>query len=175
MRRSKVEKPVVIAAIASLITAAAIPSALAANTAVPRANGNDVVLPDGSVYQFGDDGTYHLIPNVETGNAMGLNWNALDQVDELSDPVGDPIEEVASRSVLGFTTVAPAVPVTRANGADYILPDGSIYQLDEEGTYHQVPDVATGNAMHLDWNNLEVIDELDGPVGDAYPSVDPSS
>ena len=66
----------------------AVPSTLAASPAVTPANGNDVVLADGSVYQLNDDGSYSWIPNVATANAMGLDWSSLQSVDALPGPVG---------------------------------------------------------------------------------------
>ncbi len=158
-------------ACAALAFAAAPAAGIAA---VPPANGDDVVLPDGSVYQLGDDGAYHLIPDVATANAMQLDWNGLAQVGSLDGPVGDPIPSVAAAAapqVVASTRTA-TVSVPPANGDDVVLPDGSVYQLGDDGAYHLIPDVATANAMHLDWNGLAQVGSLDGPVGDPIPSVD---
>jgi hypothetical protein len=153
----------VTAAVASLLSIGA-PSAFAATTAVTPANGNDVVFPDGMVYQENGDGSYSLIPNVATANAMGLNWGALQPVVTLPGPVSSPFP----------STVAPPVTqpaVTPANGNDVVLPDGSVYQGNGDGTWSWIPDVATANAMGLQWNNLLSVDALPGPVGVPFTSV----
>jgi hypothetical protein len=46
-----------------------------------------------------------------------------------------------------------------------------VYQLGDDGLYHWIPNVATANAMHLDWNDLVVTDALDAPAGDDILSV----
>ena len=172
MKSYTLDKKTLVTVIVVIATAVAAPSALAATT-VAHANGNDVILPDGSVYEFGDDGFYHLIPDVTTANAMGLDWNNLTVADELDGDVGDSYAAVVNRSPLGLdapaASAAPALP--QANGNDVILPDGSVYESDDDGVYHAIPDVATANAMHLDWDNLTVVDELDGPIGTPFPSV----
>ena len=66
---------------------------------------------------------------------------------------------------------APSVAVTPANGSDYLLPDGGVYQLNDDGTFSWIPNVATGNAMGLDWSNLIPVTYLDGIVGQPLPSV----
>jgi hypothetical protein len=143
---------------------------------ITPANGNDVVLPDGTVYQQNDDGTYSWIPNVATANAMGLDWGNLQQVATLPGPVGDRFPAVvelsnASANRAGTSSAtAPAKPaVAKANGNDVVLPDGTVYQLNDDGSYSWIPDVATANAMGLDWNSLQLLDELDGPLGTPFP------
>jgi hypothetical protein len=158
-----------VAAAAALILFA-VPTTLIA-TAAPNANGNDVLLPGGNVYQLDDDGAFHMIPDVATANAMHLDWNNLEQTDELSGPVGDTYVSVAPPvKTLAAGTRTAARPIPPANGNDVILPDGSVYQIDDEGVYHLVPDVQTGNAMHVNWNDLQQADSIDGPVGDPIGS-----
>ena|SRR5581483_4317552 len=157
-----------VAAVAALILFA-VPTIVA--TAAPNANGNDVLVPGGNVYQLDDDGAFHLIPDVATANAMHLDWNNLAQADELSGPLGDAYVSVAPPvKALAATTRAAVRPVPPANGNDVMLPDGSVYQIDGDGVYHLVPDVQTGNAMHLNWNDLQQADSIDGPVGDPIGS-----
>jgi hypothetical protein len=79
---------VLAAAAVSLLTASGVSSAVAAS--VTPANGNDVVLPDGSVWQGNPDGSYSWIPDVATADAMGVDWNTLQPVDSLPGPVGTP-------------------------------------------------------------------------------------
>jgi len=149
----------------------AVPSTLAAANVTP-ANGNDVILPNGNVYQLGDDGVYHWIPDVATANAMGVDWGNLQPMDDLDADVGNPLPRFTpAAGSLTASTRTPATSVTQANGNDFILPDGSVYQLDDSGVYHWIPDVATANAMNLDWGNLQPVDDLDGPVGTPIPSV----
>jgi hypothetical protein len=159
-------------AVASLAIAVAAPSAIAATSGagVTPANGNDVVLPDGSVYQQNDDGSFSWVPNVATANAMGVDWNSLTQVDELSGPTADPFPSVLTLANPSFNRVG-GLTVTPANGNDVILPDGTVYQGNDDGTYSWIPDVATATAMGLDWTTLNVVDELPGPVGTPFTSV----
>ena len=86
------KKRIVLAAITSVVALAGVPAASAAGVA--PANGNDVILPNGDVYQLGDDGVYQLIPDVATGDAMNLDWNALTPVDELDADVGSAFPDV---------------------------------------------------------------------------------
>ena len=170
------KKHVVLATFVSLLTAVGVPSALSAGPGITPANGNDVVLPDGSVYQLNDDGSYSWIPDVATANAMGVDWNSLQPVAALDGPEGDPFPPVlvltnASVNVLGTSAAVAKPAVAKANGNDVILPDGSIYQRNDDGSYSWIPDVATANAMGVDWNGLEAVDSLDGPEGDPFPKV----
>ncbi len=122
------------------------------------ASAADVILPDGSVYRQTNDGAYHWIPNVGTANALGVDWNNLQMIDELPGPSGDPLPAVQVRTTLG--TPAASASQTHPSVNALILPDGSVYQLDPDGTCHWIPDVATANALGVDWNNLQVVDEL---------------
>lgn len=55
---------------------------------------------------------------------------------------------------------------------DLLLPDGSVYRFDgDAGVWRHVPDVDTANALGVDWNNLQALDDVPGPVGDEWPSV----
>ncbi len=58
------------------------------------ANGNDVLLPDGSLWQGNDDGSWSWIPDLATAHAMGVNWNTLQLMDSLRGPVGAPFTPV---------------------------------------------------------------------------------
>ncbi len=127
-------------------------------------------LPDGSVYQANDDGTFSLIPDVATANAMKLVWNTLQPVDEVPGPTAAPFASVVPLVNPSFNRLA-GVPLTRANGNDVVLPDGSVYQGNDDGTYSWIPNVATANAMGVVWNALQPVDELPGPEGTAFPSV----
>ena len=71
----------------------------------------------------------------------------------------------------GLSSTLAEAAVTPANGNDFILPDGTVYQLDSNGVYHWIPDAATGLAMHVDGNALQQLNALDGPVGAPFPSV----
>src|SRR5689334_5553882 len=95
---------------------------LAALLGLPATAGAaDALLPDGSVYRPGDDGVYRWIPDVATANALGVNWNDLQLVDELPGPAGDPLPVVQTRTTLGL---APAAPAAHAHVDALILPDG---------------------------------------------------
>ena len=170
------KKYVVLATFVALLTAVGVPSALSAGPGITPANGYDVIFPDGAVYQLNDDGSYSYIPDVTTANAMGLDWNGLAPVETLDGPIGESFPTVVVLSNASVNPLAasaePVKPVvTPANGNDVIFPDGSVYQLNEDGSYSLIPDVATANAMGLDWNGLEPVDSLDGPVGTPFPKV----
>jgi hypothetical protein len=143
------------------------------------------ILPDGSVYQLGDDGLWHHIPDVATANAIGIEWNNLPGYDQLPGPVGDELP-----SVTAGTPTPPSPPPPSATPADTqpapatssvspggpsgplaLLPDGSVYMLGSDGLWHHIPDVATANAIGIDWNNIPSYDTVPGPVGDELPSV----
>jgi hypothetical protein len=171
------KKQAVIATLVALVIAVAVPSALADSTPA-QANGNDYILPDGSVYQQNDDGSFSWIPNIATATAMSLDWNALIPVNALDGVVGDPFPSVLGLSNASFNRTsggsgpsAGTVKVTPANGDDYVLPNSQIYQDNYDGTCSWIPDVATGNAMHLDWNNLIPVDTLPCDVGYPFPHV----
>jgi hypothetical protein len=171
-------KSAVIAVLVALAIAVVVPSALGDAT-IPQANGNDFILPDGSVYQLNDDGTYSWVPNIATATAMGIDWGSLQQVVALDGPVGAPVPSVLglanasfNRTGGGTSTGGSSVKVPPANGDDYVLPNNQVYQDNHDGTCSWIPDVATGNAMHLDWNNLVPVDTLPCDVGYPFPHVD---
>lgn len=159
------------------------PPATTTTYRVTPANGADYILPDGSLYQRNEDGTFSWIPNVATGDAMGLDWEGLIAVPYLDGPVGAPFPSVIglsnassfSRSGPSSFSALRSVPVTPANGFDYYLPNGQVYQDNLDGTCSWIPDVATGNAMHLDWNDLTMIDGIGAlpcNIVNPFPHVD---
>jgi len=152
-------KQLVLAAAVALLTALGVPSALAAATPVTPANGNDVELPNGSVYQGNDDGTFSWIPDVATADAMGIDWNNLGPVDVLPGPAGAPFPSVLVGGV------------AQANGNDVVLPNGSVYQENADGSYSWVPNIATANAMGIVWSSLQQVAVLPGPLGPAFPAI----
>ena len=164
---------------ASVAPPAAIPDS---STRVTPANGEDYILPDGTVYQRNEDGTFSWIPNVATGDAMGLDWQSLIAVPYLDGNVGEPFPSVLGLSNASFNRSGPSsfsagrsVPVTPANGYDYYLPNGQVYQDNRDGTCSWIPDVATGNAMHLDWNDLIMVDgfsTLPCNIVNPFPHID---
>jgi hypothetical protein len=176
------KRQALVATLIALAIAVAVPAAMAdSSIVVTPANGSDYILPDGSVYQLNDDGSYSWIPNVATGNAMGLDWTSLIPVPYLDGTVGDPFPSVQSLSNASFnrtggsSSTSSSVSVTPANGVDYYLPNGQVYQDNLDGTCSWIPDVATGNAMHLDWNDMIAVDDVtDLPcdIGTPFPHVD---
>jgi hypothetical protein len=174
------------AMLVALVIAVAVPAALAdSSISITPANGSDYILPDGTVYQQNDDGTFSWIPDVATANAMGLDWSSLIPVTGLDGPVVESFPSILTLSNPSFNRTgatggtSPAVgsarpSITPANGNDYALPDGQVYQDNGDGTCSWVPDVATGNAMGLDWNALIQIDDLSEvpcSVGTPFPHV----
>ena len=152
---------------AAAIAALSVGGISAATAAVTPANGNDVILPGGEVYQLDADGLYHLIPDVATANAMKLDWNNLQALDTLPGDTGDGYPTVTTSVPVSTLVAQSHVTVTPANGNDVILPDGSEYQLGDDGLYHYIPDLATAQAMHLSWDDLQPADTLPGPEGAA--------
>ena len=174
------------ATLVALVIAVAVPAALADSPIViTPANGSDYILPDGTVYQQNDDGTFSWIPDVATANAMGVDWTSLIPVTGLDGPVVQSFPSVVTLSNPSFNrtgagggtspTGGSAGPsITPANGNDYALPDGQVYQDNGDGTCSWIPDVATGNAMGLNWNALIPVNDLSEvpcSVGTPFPHV----
>jgi hypothetical protein len=143
-----------------VLTVALVPAAFGAT---PAANGKDYLLPNGHVYQY-SSGSFHLIPDLATANAMGIKWNFLNKVKTVS-PVGAPIVSILPPPK-PLPTRAPAM---MANGKDYLLPNGNLFQL-VNGTYRMIPDLATANAMGIKWNFLNKVKSV-SPIGAPLPSV----
>ena len=152
---------VLIAAVAtaSFVALAVIPVALG----VPPANGRDYILANHQVYQF-SDGAYHLVPDVATGNAMGIQWNRLIKAGTLA-PLGSPIPSVLPPP----PPIQTRPPTVMANGRDYIVPNGNVYQF-MGGSFHLIPDVLTANAMKVQWDKL-IGQKSVGPIGAPIQSV----
>jgi len=139
-------------------------------TTVPpttMANGKDYVLPGGSVYQLDAKGVYHLIPDILTARAMHVDWAKLVHVKSLK-PIGPPLRSVVVK-VQRVCKTATTMPVTKANGMEYILPNGNVYEF-SNGTYHLIPDLATASTMGLNWTALHRVKTV-SPVGTPIPSV----
>jgi hypothetical protein len=68
------------------------------------------------------------------------------------------------------TPVKIVAATTMANGRDYILPDGRLFQRDADGVYHWIPNVTTANAMGIKWNHLIRARSV-SPVGAAIKNV----
>src|ERR1700739_2826988 len=74
-------------------------------------------------------------------------------------------------SVLAFTLLALLGLPAAACAADALRPDGRVHRAGSAGPSPWIPHVATANAIGVDWNALELADELPGPVGDPLPAV----
>ena len=174
------------AALVALAIVVAVPSALAAGVPVTPANGNDFILPDGSVYQQNDDGTFSWVPNVATATAMGITMDMLQQVPALNGEVVAPFPSVLGLSNASFNRLggssgraSSTVKVTPTNGNDYLLPNGQVFQDNGDGTCSWVPDAATASAMGITWDDITLIDDLSEVGGGAgcdlgtpFPHVD---
>ena len=181
------KNPAWLLAALALIAAPAVPSALAdsSSVAVTPANGNYIVLPDGPVYQQNDDGSWSWIPDIATANAMGLDWTSLQPATQVPGPIGAPFPSVVTLTnaspnrtattagtTAGTTTgSSQAAAIVRAIDDDLVLPDGQVYQENSDGSFSWIPDVSTGNAMGLNWNDLQPVDDLPGPVGLPFEHV----
>ncbi len=132
------------------------------------ANGQDFILPDHAVYQRDGSGVYHWIPDLATANAMGLKWSGLRTVKAVS-PIGSAIKSVIVYQQPSCTH--EIAPTTKANGLDFVVaPNTTVYQRDLGGVYHMVPNIATANAMGIDWGHLKSIKSA-SPLGQPIRSV----
>ncbi|HUY70969.1 MAG TPA: hypothetical protein VMV08_01925 [Gaiellaceae bacterium] len=175
------------AGLVALVIAVAVPSALAAGVSVTPANGNDFILPDGTVYQQNDDGTFSWVPNVATATAMGITIDVLQPVPEFDGEVVAPFPSVLGLANASFNRLGGSaggassggVTVTPTNGNDYLLPKGQIFQDNGDGSCSWVPDTATASAMGITWDDLTLVDDLSQvgggagcTVGTPFPHVD---
>lgn len=158
---------VALAALAAVGALFAVPSAF--GVSITPANGRDYIIPNGDVYQLGPKGQYHLIPDVATANAMKLNWNTLDIASSVS-PVGAPLPSVLPVEASLPTAIRPVQIAARANGSDFILPNGAVFQKDANGSFHWIPNRATAKAMGIVWNKLIQVRAI-GLVGAAIPTA----
>jgi hypothetical protein len=177
------KNPALLIAVLALIAAPAVPSALAdsSSVAVTPANGNDIVLPDGTVYQQNDDGSWSWIPDIATANAMGLDWTSLQPATQVPGPISTPFPSVVTLTnaspnrtgTTGGTTTGSSqvAALVRAIDDDLMLPDGQVYQENSDGSFSWIPDATTGNAMGLNWNDLQPVAALPGPVGLPFAHV----
>lgn len=135
----------------------------------------DVILPDGSVYRFdGDSQTWRHIPDVDTANAMGVDWNNLAEDDSLPGPQGPDWPSVDQPSAPPPPPPAESgpPPPPSSQGGDEIDPSGNVYRFDPAlEQWRHIPDVATANAMGVDWNNLQSVGGPPQPQGPDWPEV----
>ncbi len=134
---------------------------------VAQADGPDpvVAVQQGGMTFFYDATAqvYRQVPDYATGISLGMNWSGSDwlyavpvlTVDQLAAPVGTE-----------FTSVWDPPALAE-------LPDGSLYQLGDDGAYHFIPNpaIAFGVGMAwtgIDWSGATHIDnplQLAAPVG----------
>lgn len=166
-RQPRIAQGARLAALAAVVAslAVAVPSALA-GTAITPANGSEFLLPTGNLYQLGPQGVYHLVPDLPTATEMGVLWAQVKHVSSIG-PIGQPLPSVLTLPTMEVATVPPT---TMANGKDYVVPGGSIYQLDAQGVFHLIPDILTARAMHLDWGKLTRVKSVK-PIGAPLRSV----
>ncbi|HEY4441650.1 MAG TPA: hypothetical protein VGN14_14420 [Candidatus Elarobacter sp.] len=129
------------------------------------------VQDTGARYADIGDGLFHQVPDPDTAASLGLDWNnpttVYGSADGLPGSIGDPIADVD----------APAPPSAPAavgfdTGAQYIVDGGDVYSWDvNSGTWRHIPDVATANAMGLDWNTLVATSTIPTPTGPDWPTI----
>ena len=105
------------AVLVALAIAVAVPSALASSVPVTPANGNDFILPDGTVYQQNDDGTFSWVPNVATSTAMGITMDMLQPVSALGGEVVAPFPSVLGLANASFNRLGGSSASAPAGGA----------------------------------------------------------
>jgi hypothetical protein len=111
---------------------------------VPQQAGNAPVagLPGGQVF-VAQDGPWHYVPDPETFNALGLDWNAISWYGELPGSIGEPLPSLkpapatteaspASRQPAPVESPLPAAGTGSLAG----LPDGSVYIAGDDGLWH---------------------------------------
>lgn len=80
----------------------------------------DVIVNGADVYRYDDgSGVWRHIPDPDTANAMGVDWNGLDPVDSVPEPTGDDWPSIgtpATAPVPGIST--PQLP-TGITAGDY--------------------------------------------------------
>jgi hypothetical protein len=133
------------------------------------------LLPDGSLYLLGDDGQWHHVPDVDTANALGVDWNALPQYDVLPGDVGDELPSIASQAPAPPPAATPVMqqPVaadqqtnaTYAVGSLVGLPDQRVLMLLADGQWHWIPDTTTFNVLRLQWSAVSWVAALPGDEG----------
>jgi hypothetical protein len=89
----------------------------------PPPTGPLVGLPDGSVYTLGNDGLWHHIPNVDTFNALSLDWNTISWDSELPGSTGD---ELPTRQPIAAAPTAPPL-------------NGAIHEIQPTSTGTPIP------------------------------------
>ena len=125
------------------------PRSATRRTASRPANGNDYILPDGSVYQQNDDGTFSWIPNSrDRRTPWASTGTTFSRSTELDGAVGRavpvrprPVERLVQPDGGTSSGAAGAVKVTPANGWDYVLDNGQVWQDNQDGTCSWIPDV----------------------------------
>ena len=143
-------KQAVVATLIALVIAVAVPAAFADSpSGITPANGNDYILPDGTVYQQNDDGTFSWIPNVATGERDGPRLEQppagrrARRLGRRTVPVRPrPVERVVQPDRHLGSRAPARSKVTPANGWDYVLDNGQVWQDNFDGTCSWIPDVA---------------------------------
>lgn len=124
------------------------------------------ILPDQSVYTLGDDGLWHHIPDPETADSLGIDWNAIPMYDQLPGDMGGELSSVAATSTATLVAQQPtSVGSTYGIGSLVGLPDQRVLMLGADGQWHWIPDVTTFNTLQLQWSAVSWLPGLPGSEG----------
>jgi hypothetical protein len=132
---------------------------------------------DNSVYVAGEDGLWHHVPDVATFEALGYEWSAVTWYGDLPGTVGAPLGPASAgdSSVVAVPFAEQPVAAGAAAVPAYTGPlaglesDRSVY-LARDDQWHHIPDVATFEAMRLDWSAITWYGDLPGTAGEPLPS-----
>lgn len=93
-------------------------------------------LPDGRVFLAGDDGLWHHIPDPDTFNALGLDWNAISWVGELDGSEGDELGAIAGQPPSPPATNPPPSPTAdNAAGASSFVWGGRSWSGGDQAAF----------------------------------------
>lgn len=131
-----------------------------------------VALVDGAGYfvTFGD-GYWHEVQDPSLLAGYGLSTDGATEYPSTDyvQPVIDVLQPAgAPDDGSGSPTPAEAPSTSTPVGT----PDGAVYEWDAaNGFWRLIPDVATANAMQLDWNNITAVGSPPSPLGPQWPTV----
>lgn len=132
----------------------------------------EVALVDGAGYfvTFGD-GYWHEVQDTSLLAGYGLSTDGATEYPS-TDYVQPVIDVLGPAGGANQGSGSPSGAEAPTTSIPAITPDGSVYTWDAtNGFWRHVPDVATANAMGLDWNNMTDVGAAPTPTGPDWPSV----
>jgi hypothetical protein len=131
-----------------------------------------VALVDGGGYfvTFGD-GLWHEVQ--DTGLLAGYGLSTAGATEYPSADYVQPVVDVLGPAAPAAAASAPAAASAGpARSIPAIVNGSAVYTWDaSNGFWRHVPDVATANAMGIDWNNMTAVTVTPTPTGPDWPTV----